>query len=118
MKVILVEKAMNLSVIPEEIRSQRNFAIQVNFFIGGIINVYQQYLIGTLDATDEEIIEENGVPEDFGETLRQIAEQTRAAKEYPVAGLALMPILHTVARGLPVWMQMMAAVVSAYAGME
>ena len=50
-----------------------------------------------------------GVPENFEETLRQIAVQTNAAKEDPVAGLGGMPILHTVARGIPVWMQMMAA---------
>ena len=53
---MLVEKAMNLSTIPEEIRSQKNFEIRANFFVGGIINVYQQYLMGTLDATTDEII--------------------------------------------------------------
>ena len=57
-KVLLVEKAMNLTEIPEEIRSQKKFEIRVNFFVGGIINVYQQYLVGTLDATDEEIIDD------------------------------------------------------------
>ena len=57
-KVLLVEKAMNLPQIPEDIRSQRNFKIRVNFFVGGIINVYQQYLLGNLDATTEEIIED------------------------------------------------------------
>lgn len=55
-KVLLVEKAMNLTEIPEEIRSQKKFEIRVNFFVGGIINVYQQYLVGTLDATPDEII--------------------------------------------------------------
>ena len=58
MKVILVEKAMSTPEIPEEIRSQKNYAIRVNFFIGGILSVYQQYLIGMLDTTDEEIVEE------------------------------------------------------------
>jgi hypothetical protein len=57
-KVLLVEKAMNLTQIPEEIRSQKKFEIRVNFFVGGIINVYQQYLVGTLDVTDEEIIDD------------------------------------------------------------
>ena len=60
-KVILVEKALNLPEIPEEIRSQRNFRIRLHFFVGGIINVYQQYLVGTLDVTSEEIIEEISV---------------------------------------------------------
>lgn len=57
-KVILVEKALDLSEIPEEIRSQRNFRIRLHFFVGGIINVYQQYLLGNLDVTTEEIVEE------------------------------------------------------------
>lgn len=57
-KVLLVEKAMNLSEIPEEIRRQKKFEVRVNFFVGGIINVYQQYLVGTLDATPEEIIDD------------------------------------------------------------
>lgn len=52
---------------------------------------------------------DQGVPEDFTETLRLITQQTTAAKEDPLAGLAGMPILHAVARGFPVWMQMMAA---------
>lgn len=60
-KVILVEKALNLPEIPEEIRSQKNFRIRLHFFVGGIINVYQQYLIGNLDATSEEIVEEIAV---------------------------------------------------------
>ena len=60
-KVILVEKALNLPEIPEEIRSRKDFKIRLHFFVGGIINVYQQYLIGNLDATTEEIIEEISV---------------------------------------------------------
>ena len=60
-KVLLVEKALNLTEIPEEIRNQKNFRIRLHFFVGGIINVYQQYLVGTLDATSEEIIEEIAV---------------------------------------------------------
>jgi len=50
-----------------------------------------------------------GVPEKFEETLAQIARQTNAAKEDPVAGMGFLPILHGIARGLPVWLQMMGA---------
>lgn len=57
-KLLLVEKAMNLPQIPEEIRRQKNYEIRINFFVGGIINVYQQYLVGNLDATTDEIIED------------------------------------------------------------
>ena len=56
LKLLLAEKAMSLPQIPEEIRKQKNFEIRVNFFVGGIINVYQQYLVGNLDATTDEII--------------------------------------------------------------
>lgn len=55
-KLLLVEKAMNLTQIPEDIRRQKNFEIRINFFVGGIINVYQQYLVGNLEATTDEII--------------------------------------------------------------
>lgn len=57
-KLALVKKAMNTPQIPEEIRKQKNFEIRAHFFVGGIINVYQQYLVGTLDATSDEIIED------------------------------------------------------------
>ena len=57
-KLLLVEKAMNLPQIPEEIRRQKNYEIRINFFVGGIVNVYQQYLVGNLDATKDEIIED------------------------------------------------------------
>ena len=52
---------------------------------------------------------EQGVPENFADTLAQIARQTTAVKEDPLAGMGMLPVLHTVARGLPVWMQMIAA---------
>ena len=57
-KILLVEKAMSIPEIPEDIRQQKNFEIRVNFFVGGVINVYQQYLVGNLDATEDEIIED------------------------------------------------------------
>lgn len=52
---------------------------------------------------------ENGVPADFSETLAEIVRQTQAVKEDPVAGMGMLPMLHFVARGLPVWIQMLAA---------
>ena len=57
-KLLLVEKAMHIPEIPEKIRSQKKYEIRVNFFVGGIFNVYQQYLVGNLEATTEEIIED------------------------------------------------------------
>lgn len=48
----------------------------------------------------------NGVPENYADTLAQIAEQTNAVKDDPLAGMSGLPILHTIARGIPVWMQL------------
>ena len=49
---------------------------------------------------------ENGVPERFGDTLAEITRQTTAIKEDPLAGMSGLPILHSVARGIPVWVQL------------
>ena len=49
---------------------------------------------------------ENGVPENFADTLALIAQQTAAVKEDPLAGMSGLPILHTIARSIPVWMQL------------
>ena len=49
---------------------------------------------------------ENGVPERFEDTLAEIARQTNAIKEDPLAGMSGLPILHTLARGIPVWIQL------------
>lgn len=57
-KLLLVEKAMNMPQIPDKIRKQKNYEIRINFFVGGIVNVYQQYLMGNLDATADDIIED------------------------------------------------------------
>ena len=52
---------------------------------------------------------EQGVPDNFADTLAQIVRQTAAVKNDPLAGMGMLPVLHTVARGLPVWLQMLAA---------
>jgi len=49
---------------------------------------------------------ENGIPETFEGILTEIAKQTTAVKEDPLAGMSGLPILHTIARGIPVWMQL------------
>lgn len=42
-----------------------------------------------------------GVGDSFGETLQQVAAQTRALKEDPMAGLKGMPLLHGAVKSLP-----------------
>ena len=45
---------------------------------------------------------ENGVSQSFAETLAIIAEQTTKVKENPLAGLEGMPIMHALARKVPI----------------
>lgn len=45
-----------------------------------------------------------GLGESFEETLKQIAEQTRAQKDDPLAGMEGMPLLHGVVRTFPMGM--------------
>lgn len=58
MKVILMERAVNAVDIPENIRQSSGFRIQISFFLGGILNTYQQWLQGNLICSTEEIIEQ------------------------------------------------------------
>lgn len=58
MKTILMEKAISTVDIPENIRRSNMFRIQISFFVGGILNTYQQWLQGTLACSPEEIMEQ------------------------------------------------------------
>ena len=55
LKAVLLEKAVSTVEIPESIRATTAFKIQVSFFIGGILNAYQQWILGNLDCSMEEI---------------------------------------------------------------
>ena len=54
-KISLMERAVCAPEIPEPIRSSSAFRIQIHFFVGGILNVYQQWLQGDLDCSMDEI---------------------------------------------------------------
>lgn len=58
LKTILLEKAISTVDIPENIRQSHVFRIHINFFIGGILNTYQQWLQGNLTCSTEEIMEQ------------------------------------------------------------
>ena len=58
MKIILMKKAVTTVDIPEEIRRSTTFQIQITFFIGGILNTFQQWLQGNLECSPEEIMEQ------------------------------------------------------------
>lgn len=48
---------LNSPEIPENLRSSKYFAVRINFFIGGIINTYCQWLTGELDCSLDDIAE-------------------------------------------------------------
>lgn len=58
MKTILMKKAVSTVDIPEEIRNNASFQIQISFFIGGILNTFQQWLQGDLVCSPEEIMDQ------------------------------------------------------------
>jgi len=58
LKTVLLEKAVSTVDIPESIRRSPVFHIHINFFIGGILNTYQQWLQGNLDCSVEQIMEQ------------------------------------------------------------
>ena len=56
MKTVLVENAAGAVNIPEHIRSSEAFNIHMHFFVGGILNVYQQWILGSLSSSPDEIM--------------------------------------------------------------
>ena len=56
-KTVFLEKAVEAVEIPAEIRSSNSYRIHINFFIGGILNTFQQWMQGNLDCPVEEIME-------------------------------------------------------------
>ena len=58
MKIIFMRKAVTADSIPEQIRLSSGFQIQITFFIGGILNTFQQWLQGNLACSTEEILQQ------------------------------------------------------------
>ena len=58
MKIIFMQKAVTADSIPEQIRLSSVFQIQITFFIGGILNTFQQWMQGNLSCSTEEILEQ------------------------------------------------------------
>lgn len=57
-KQMMMEDLMNNETIPKEIHCSAFVSIQIHFFLGGIMNSYQQWVEGTLDCTLNDISEE------------------------------------------------------------
>lgn len=56
-KTAILEKAVTEINVPEDIRRSNRYKVQINFFIGGILNTYQQWMQGNLDCPHAEIME-------------------------------------------------------------
>jgi len=52
------ESVVNMPEIPEDLRNSKNFVVRINFFIGGIINTYHQWLTGRLECSLDDITED------------------------------------------------------------
>lgn len=57
-KAVCIQHVKNAPDIPQEIREAQFLDIRLSFFIGGILNVYQQWFLGQLDCTLEDISED------------------------------------------------------------
>lgn len=64
---IMEHDIMNHSDIPEEVRKSSLFAIRVHFFLGGILNTYQQWAEGKLSCTLDQVSSQ------IGDMIRQTA---------------------------------------------
>ena len=56
-KAAFLKKAVTELNIPEELRTSSRYKVQISFFIGGILNTYQQWMLGNLDYSPETIME-------------------------------------------------------------
>lgn len=57
---VLVDKICVYEGIPRKYRESPAFSIRLHFFIGGIMNTYQQWAEGILDCSLEEVTQEIG----------------------------------------------------------
>lgn len=57
-KEVFVNLTLNSPEVPNELRHSKMFIVRINFFIGGIINTYQQWMQGKIDCTLDEITQE------------------------------------------------------------
>ena len=56
LKSVLLEKALTTVDMPESVRQSTALHIHIHFFVGGIINTYQQWVTGNLNCSNEEIV--------------------------------------------------------------
>ena len=57
LKSVLLEKSIHSMNIPQAVRESPTFHIHMTFFLGGLLNTYQQWLEGKLDCSVEDIMD-------------------------------------------------------------
>ena len=57
-KKVLVDDVVNAIELPDNIEDINLFKIRCNFFVGGIVNTYQQWLRGDLNCSIDEMTKE------------------------------------------------------------
>ena len=57
-KASMLDKALTAEDIPIQIRGSEAFRIRAIFFIGGILNIYQQWMLGGLNCSADDITEQ------------------------------------------------------------
>ena len=57
-KASMLDKALTSEDIPFQLRSSEAFRIQTVFFIGGILNIYQQWMLGGLRCSVDDVTEQ------------------------------------------------------------
>lgn len=55
LKIALTDQVIHSPHVPNSIRDSSHFEIRIQFFIGGIINVYRQWLQGNLECNLDDI---------------------------------------------------------------
>ena len=54
-KALMLDKALTCEGIPLPVRQSDAFRIQTTFFIGGILNIYQQWMLGGINCSVDDV---------------------------------------------------------------
>ena len=60
MKTVFVEFMLSYEGVPESIRSDPRYPLRCMYFAGGILSIYQQWLLGNLDCGLDTVSDETG----------------------------------------------------------
>ena len=60
MKIVFVEFMLTYEGVPESIRSDPRYPLRCMYFAGGILSIYQQWLLGNLDCGLDTVSDETG----------------------------------------------------------